>query len=67
MDAVCDRLERMPEVKVTRRLKPSEKLQSAGTYPSCPEIAVVEAAALSLAPGVQLAPALSPYAPTMAG
>ncbi|WP_033325138.1 S8 family serine peptidase [Streptomyces yerevanensis] len=44
MDAVCDRLERMPEVKVTRRLRPSEKLQSAGLYPSCPEIAVVEAA-----------------------
>jgi hypothetical protein len=44
MDAVCDRLERMPEVKVTRRLRPSEKIQSAGTYPSCPEVAVVEAA-----------------------
>ncbi|MFF4351550.1 S8 family serine peptidase [Streptomyces sp. NPDC001530] len=44
MDAVCDRLDRMPEVKVTRRLRPSEKLQSAGLPPSCPEIAVVEAA-----------------------
>ncbi|MGW4518112.1 S8 family serine peptidase [Streptomyces sp. NPDC004393] len=44
MDAVCDRLERMPEVKVTRRLRPSEKLQSTGLQPSCPEIAVVEAA-----------------------
>ncbi|MER5211285.1 S8 family serine peptidase [Streptomyces sp. NPDC002838] len=44
MDAVCDRLDRMPEVKVTRRLQPSEKLQSAGLHPSCPEIAVVEAA-----------------------
>jgi subtilisin family serine protease len=44
MDAVCDRLERMPEVKVTRRLRPSEKLQSSGLQPSCPEIAVVEAA-----------------------
>lgn len=44
MDAVCDRLDRMPEVKVTRRLRPSEKLQSAGLAPSCPEIAVVEAA-----------------------
>ncbi|MEV6945853.1 S8 family serine peptidase [Streptomyces sp. NPDC051172] len=43
MDAVCDRLERMPEVRVTRRLRPSEKLQSAGLPPSCPEIAVVEA------------------------
>ena len=44
MDAVCARLDRMPEVKVTRRLRPSEKLQSAGLHPSCPEIAVVEAA-----------------------
>ncbi|WP_328826881.1 S8 family serine peptidase [Streptomyces ureilyticus] len=44
MDAVCDRLERMPEVKVTRRLQPSDKLQSTGLPPSCPEIAVVEAA-----------------------
>ncbi|WP_369248834.1 S8 family serine peptidase [Streptomyces sp. R41] len=44
MDAMCDRLDRMPEVKVTRRLRPSEKLQSAGLPPSCPEIAVVEAA-----------------------
>ncbi len=43
MDAVCDRLDRMPEVTVTRRLRPSEKLQSAGLAPSCPEIAVVEA------------------------
>jgi hypothetical protein len=45
MDAVCDRLERMPEVKVRRRLQPSKKLQSAGLQPSCPEIAVIEAAA----------------------
>ncbi|MFE4960671.1 S8 family serine peptidase [Streptomyces sp. NPDC056653] len=44
MDAVCDRLERMPDVTVVRRLQPSEKLQSAGVLPSCPEIAVVEAA-----------------------
>ncbi|MEU6219466.1 S8 family serine peptidase [Streptomyces sp. NPDC047022] len=44
MDAVCDRLERMPEVKVIRRLRPSEKLQSNGLLPACPEIAVVEAA-----------------------
>ncbi|NGO06730.1 S8 family serine peptidase [Streptomyces sp. HC44] len=44
MDAVCDRLDRMPEVKVTRRIRPSDKLQSAGVTPSCPEIAVVEAA-----------------------
>ncbi|MGP4044029.1 S8 family serine peptidase [Streptomyces sp. 2A115] len=44
MDAVCDRLQRMPEVKVTRRLQPSEKLQSGGLHTSCPEIAVVEAA-----------------------
>ncbi|MFC5669043.1 S8 family serine peptidase [Streptomyces incanus] len=44
MDAVCDRLDRMPEVTVVRRLRPSEKLQSAGLPPSCPEIAVVEAA-----------------------
>ncbi|MEV5012047.1 S8 family serine peptidase [Streptomyces sp. NPDC056159] len=43
MDAVCDRLERMPDVTVIRRLQPSEKLQSAGVLPSCPEIAVVEA------------------------
>ncbi|WP_328771475.1 S8 family serine peptidase [Streptomyces sp. NBC_00286] len=42
MDQVCDQLERMPEVEVTRRLRPSEKLQSAGMPPSCPEIAVVE-------------------------
>jgi hypothetical protein len=44
MDAVCERLDRMPEVQVTRRLRPSEKLESAGLHPSCPEIAVVEAA-----------------------
>lgn len=44
MDAVCDRLDRLPEVTVVRRLRPSEKLQGAGLYPSCPEIAVVEAA-----------------------
>ncbi|WP_237407142.1 S8 family serine peptidase [Streptomyces sp. M2CJ-2] len=44
MDAVCDRLDRMPEVTVVRRLRPSEKLQSTGLPPSCPEIAVVEAA-----------------------
>ncbi|MFJ3303275.1 S8 family serine peptidase [Streptomyces sp. NPDC086549] len=44
MDAMCDRLDRMPEVKVIRRLQPSEKLQSAGLLPSCPELAVVEAA-----------------------
>ncbi|WP_229864909.1 S8 family serine peptidase [Streptomyces spinoverrucosus] len=41
---MCDRLERMPEVKVMRRLQPSEKLRSGGPTPSCPEIAVVEAA-----------------------
>ncbi|WP_143674563.1 MULTISPECIES: hypothetical protein [Streptomyces] len=44
MDAVCDRLESMPEVTVVRRLTPSDKLQSAGVQPSCPEIVVVEAA-----------------------
>jgi subtilisin family serine protease len=44
MDAVCDRLERMPEVTVLRRLRPSEKLTAEGPYPSCPEVAVVEAA-----------------------
>ncbi|MHA5052599.1 S8 family serine peptidase [Streptomyces sp. SD15] len=44
MDTVCDRLDRMPEVRVIRRLHPSEKLQSAGLHPSCPKIAVVEAA-----------------------
>ncbi|MFF4762590.1 Subtilisin, serine endopeptidase, partial [Streptomyces sp. NPDC001292] len=44
MDAVCDRLERMPEVTVVRRLTPSGKLQSAGVQPSCPELVVVEAA-----------------------
>ncbi|MGY0058914.1 S8 family serine peptidase [Streptomyces sp. LZ34] len=44
MDAVCERLGRMPEVTVVRRLRPSEKLDSAGPPASCPEIAVVEAA-----------------------
>ncbi|MFD8716991.1 S8 family serine peptidase [Streptomyces sp. NPDC059629] len=44
MDAVCDHLERMPEVTVVRRLTPSDKLQSAGMLPSCPELVVVEAA-----------------------
>ncbi|WP_416980879.1 S8 family serine peptidase [Streptomyces sp. T028] len=44
MDTVCDRLDRLPEVRVIRRLHPSEKLQSAGLHPSCPKIAVVEAA-----------------------
>ncbi|WP_406435111.1 S8 family serine peptidase [Streptomyces sp. NBC_00631] len=44
MDAVCDHLERMPEVTVVRRLTPSDKLQSAGVQPSCPELVVVEAA-----------------------
>ncbi|MFI6490570.1 S8 family serine peptidase [Streptomyces sp. NPDC050564] len=44
MDAVCDQLDRMPEVKVIRRIRPSEKLQSVGLPPSCPEVAVVEAA-----------------------
>ncbi|MFF4796503.1 S8 family serine peptidase [Streptomyces sp. NPDC001276] len=44
MDAVCDHLNRMPEAKVIRRLRPSERVQSSGLYPSCPEIAVVEAA-----------------------
>jgi subtilisin family serine protease len=48
MDAVCDRLESMPDVTVIRRLEPSEKLQSAGVQPSCPEIAVVEAAEMQL-------------------
>ncbi|MGW7410741.1 S8 family serine peptidase [Streptomyces sp. NPDC054833] len=48
MDTVCDRLESMPDVKVIRRLTPSEKLQSAGVLPSCPEIAVVEAAETQL-------------------
>ncbi|WP_260328407.1 S8 family serine peptidase [Streptomyces sp. Ag109_O5-1] len=43
MDAVCDHLERMPEVTVVRRLTPSDKLQSAGVQPSCPELVVVEA------------------------
>ncbi|WP_323376179.1 S8 family serine peptidase [Streptomyces sp. RB17] len=44
MDAVCERLEQMPEVMVVRRLTPSQKLQSAGVQPSCPELMVVEAA-----------------------
>ncbi|MFF5140754.1 S8 family serine peptidase [Streptomyces sp. NPDC013157] len=44
MDAVCDHLERMPEVTVVRRLTPSDKLKSAGVQPSCPELVVVEAA-----------------------
>ncbi|WP_306192221.1 S8 family serine peptidase [Streptomyces sp. MK5] len=48
MDAVCDQLEQMPEVTVVRRLTPSDKLQSAGVLPSCPEIAVVEAAETQL-------------------
>jgi subtilisin family serine protease len=43
MDAVCDQLNRMPDVRVTRRLVPSKKLEEAGLQPSCPEIAVVEA------------------------
>ncbi|WP_406190398.1 S8 family serine peptidase [Streptomyces sp. NBC_01017] len=48
MDAVCDRLESMPDVTVRRRLQPPEKLQSAGVQPSCPQIAVVEAAEAQL-------------------
>lgn len=44
MDAVCERLGRMPEVTVVRRLRPSERPDSAGPPASCPEIAVVEAA-----------------------
>jgi subtilisin family serine protease len=44
MDALCDRLDRMPEVTVLRRLRSSEKLKAAGVQPSCPEVAVVEAA-----------------------
>ncbi|UXY32430.1 S8 family serine peptidase [Streptomyces sp. HUAS TT20] len=48
MDAVCDQLESMSDVTVIRRLQPSEKLQSAGVLPSCPEIAVVEAAEMQL-------------------
>lgn len=44
MDAVCDQLDRLPEVTVVRRLRPSEKLKANGLYPSCPDIAVVEAA-----------------------
>ncbi|MER5604073.1 S8 family serine peptidase [Streptomyces sp. NPDC002265] len=43
MDAVCDRLEGMPDVTVIRRLQPSQKPQATGTRPSCPQIAVVEA------------------------
>ncbi|MFE4583451.1 S8 family serine peptidase [Streptomyces chartreusis] len=48
MDAVCERLEHMPDVTVRRRLQPSEKLQAAAVQPSCPEIAVVEAAETQL-------------------
>jgi Subtilase family len=44
MDQVCEQLDQMPGVDVTRRLRPSEKLGEAGAYTSCPEIAVVEAA-----------------------
>lgn len=44
MDEVGDRLGRMPEVKVIRKLQPSDKLRSAGLHPSCPDIVVVEAA-----------------------
>ncbi|MFD8393041.1 S8 family serine peptidase [Streptomyces sp. NPDC059680] len=44
MDAVCERLEQTPEVTVLRRLTPSQKLQSAGVQPSCPELVVIEAA-----------------------
>ncbi|MDR3080190.1 MAG: Subtilisin, serine endopeptidase, partial [Streptomyces sp.] len=44
MDAMCDRLDQIPEVEVKRRLRPSEKLDSVGLPPCCPEIAVVEAA-----------------------
>ncbi|MER6434581.1 S8 family serine peptidase [Streptomyces sp900105245] len=48
MDAVCDRLASMPDVTVLCRLQPSQKLQTAGVTPSCPEIAVVEAAEVQL-------------------
>lgn len=48
MDVVCDRLEGMPDVTVVRRLQPSEKMQSTGMRPSCPQIAVVEAAEAQL-------------------
>ncbi|MCF1507192.1 S8 family serine peptidase [Streptomyces glomeratus] len=41
-DALCDQLERMPEVEVVRRLRPSQRLQSAGMPPSCPEVVVIE-------------------------
>ncbi len=44
MDAVCDRLDRMSDVRVVRRLQPSAKTRSAGVRPACPELAVVEAA-----------------------
>ncbi|NUS88942.1 MAG: S8 family serine peptidase [Streptomyces sp.] len=44
MDAVCERLGRMPEVAVVRRLRPAKKPDSAGPPACCPEIAVVEAA-----------------------
>ncbi|WP_369386517.1 S8 family serine peptidase [Streptomyces sp. CG1] len=44
MDAMCDQLERMAEVKVIRRLRSFAKAQPSGLLPSCPEIAVVEAA-----------------------
>lgn len=44
MDAVCDRLDRMSDVRVVRRLQPSAKIRSAGVQPACPELAVVEAA-----------------------
>ncbi|MFE5399798.1 S8 family serine peptidase [Streptomyces sp. NPDC056580] len=43
MDAVCEQMERMPEVTVTRRLRPSDKLRSAGLPSVCPDIVVVEA------------------------
>lgn len=44
MDTLCDQLERMPEVELVRRLRPSQRLESAGMAPSCPEIVVIEAA-----------------------
>ncbi|MEU0806752.1 S8 family serine peptidase [Streptomyces sp. NPDC005970] len=44
MDTVCERLGRMPEVAVVRRLRPSGKPDQGAPPLCCPEIAVVEAA-----------------------
>lgn len=67
MDAVCDRLDRMPDVTLRRRLQPSDKPQSAGMQPSCPPIAVVEAAEAQLPAMRTLHVYIEPDLPLSAG